>query len=231
MEATLEDFARDLPDGPFWLTGKTFKAFVEAIVADRARAGSGLTELPSGKGRFFNAQGASSDAPVLTPWQASLSPWTGTGADPHASDRGKRFRLNDGNVNNQTPTNMAAEFVAFGDIADAGITQADAVVTYVYWQASISESQTGQGDFQMQRPQIMTTEGAPGDSLTDLVSPPDFGDDGSFPSYIIGQICPVSLWGGALHFPPGLSAYLSVVPVVSGALNGITSRQFLYSSQ
>ena len=231
--SALDAVAREitaLPDGAAWIRGALLKRLVAAVIRDRARAGTNVDEIPTDRGRFFNAQAGTASIAAVTPWQASLSPWTGQGSDPYAGSRDSRFRLNDGNVNGQTPSNMNQEFVAFGDITDTGIEEQDAVITFAYWQASVHETQTGQGDFGMDRPEIKTIEGQVGDSLVNLISPPDIGADGSFPPYIVGQICIVQNYGGALHFPPGLNAYLGVVPVVTGALDGIVTRQFQYTT-
>ena len=174
--------------------------------------------------------GAAAAGAASYPWQAAPSAWTGPGADPNAATRALRFGLVWGSVNNQTPSNMNGELVAFGDITNTTITQAQAVVTFVYWRASVYETATGQGDFQMDQPVILTAQGGMADNLTALVSPPDFGADGSLPSYVIGQICVVQNYGGALHFPPGLNAYLNVLPVVTGALDGTVTRQFQYTT-
>ena len=164
------------------------------------------------------------------PWQPYRSMWTGTGADPNAADRVLRFRLRDSAVNGYTPSNMNTEFLAFGDATDSEIEEKDAVVTIVYWQADVAETATSQGDLQFSKPAIMTVEATVDQGLTDVITPPAFGTDGSLPSYIVGQICKVSWWGGTLHFPPGLSSYQSVVLAVSGAFGGVVQRGFFYSS-
>src|SRR5690242_9687746 len=59
------DLFRDLPDGPFWLTGKTLKEFARTLDADRARLAptSGL-EIPMPDGRWFLPNGGDGAAEV-----------------------------------------------------------------------------------------------------------------------------------------------------------------------
>lgn len=174
--------------------------------------------------------GASVVASVATPWQPRPSPWTGTGADPHAADRAQRFRLYDGSVNNDTPSNMTQEFVAFAGTGTGATDEASSILTIVYWQCDLSETTLGNGDYILARPEIKLAQGTRDDSLVTLVTPPVFGDDGSLPTHIIGQIVKVLWYAGGLHFLPGLSADLSITPVVTGFSGGVAGRGFFYSA-
>ena len=90
MAVSLEDFGRQLDDGPFWITGAFFKEFIEVLVADRARPGANMDELPTPKGRFLNAKaggGAAASTPnpfdcTIANGQASFVPGAGQGLVP-----------------------------------------------------------------------------------------------------------------------------------------------------
>jgi hypothetical protein len=211
----LKDLAAELPDGPFWVTGKWMKKLIHILAADRVRAGTGVDEYPTEAGRFFSAQAGTTEEETDTPWQAYLSPWQGTGTDPNLATRKARFRLQRGKFSSATPSNMSTEFLAFGDITDTGIEEDDAVYTQVYLTVPVSESSLGSGDVTYGTPEIDTVEG------NDLVaalsgSVPAFGTDGSLPSAIIVPICEIQMYGGAIHFPPGESTYLAATLSVSG---------------
>ena len=80
----LENFAKGLPKGAFWLQGETFARFVEMVIADRIRADGGnsnLTEQATEKGRFLFAQagGGTPDTPT-PPLTVVAAP---TKADPN----------------------------------------------------------------------------------------------------------------------------------------------------
>ena len=232
MDNPFDDLAAELPDGPFWPTGKWFKRLLAALVADRFRAGTNLDEIPTIKGRFVNAQAGGANASDPTPWQLSASPWLGVGADPYAATRTMRYRIGDGAVNDGTPTNMITEFVAFGDPSNATATEAEAVVTLNYWQANIVEIARGSGVVTIGAPTIMQAQGGPQDSLRTLIGAPAIDPaTGALPSYIVGQINKVSYWGGTCHFLPGLRSYQSIGVFLAGELDGVVGRGIVYCSQ
>lgn len=161
------------------------------------------------------------------PWQPYLSRWTGTGDDP-AADRAKRFRLMRGKFASRTPANMMQEFLAFGDVADTEIEEADAVVTQVYIQVGTTESILGSGLVTFGQPTIKIAEG---DDLFGAIGPvPNFGADGSLPTYLVVPICEALWWGGQLHFSPGAKNYLNCGLVVSGTDCDHAGRMFVVSA-
>jgi hypothetical protein len=180
-------------------------------------------------------------AAPLAPWQADLSPWTGTGTDPlTAAQRAVAYRLQRGKFAGATPTNMSDEFQAFGDITDTGIEEDDAVYTQVYLTVPVSESSLGSGDVTYAQGTINSIEG--GDLVTAVNGTgapiPDFGSNGSLPAYIVVPIGEIANWGGALHFLPGTSTYLDAILSVTGtsatgqqtrdfAIVGIVSTQYV----
>ena len=90
MATSLEDFARGLDDGPFWITGAFVKDLLDVLAADRVRAGINLDEIPTPKGRFFNAKaggggGGATPNPfdcTITNGQATFVPGAGQNLVP-----------------------------------------------------------------------------------------------------------------------------------------------------
>ena len=211
--------------------GKVINTLAEnlRVVVSQVRNKLTLTESSATLELILGSGGAAS-AP--TPWQLSASPWLGVGPDPYASTRGMRYRIADGAVDDYTPTNMLTELLAFGDPTDTTRTEANAVVTFNYWQAAITETATGSGIATIAAPVIMQVQGGPTDSLRTLIGAPAIDPTtGALPAYIVGQINKCSWWGGSLHFLPGLRSYQSTGLFVSGALGGTVNRGIVYSSQ
>ena len=133
--------------------------------------------LTTGSATLELMLGGGTGTAITYPWQPYLSSWTGSGTDPFAATRASRFRLRRGKFAGRTPANMSDEFVAFGDLTDATITEENAVVTQVYLSAPVTETTLGQGDATYAIPTIMVVQGA--DLLTALgTTLPNTGEDG-----------------------------------------------------
>lgn len=202
------------------------------IISSLVRNALTLTDAEGGTTlELMLGTGGSTAATVVSyPWQPYLSPWQGAGSDPNADTRKLRFRIYDGSVNGDTPSNMTQEFLAFGTASSSPIDEASSVLTIAYWKATISETTLGGGGYIMGQPQILLVQGTRNSSLVGILSPPGIGEDGSLPPYIVGQICKVLWYGGSLHFLPGLDRDLSLSPLVTGSIGGVASRGFIYSS-
>lgn len=203
-----------LPDGPAWIRGKLLKRLIEALIRDRARGGANVDEVPTHKGRFFNAQPQGTDVELTFAWMPIESKWKGTGSDPHSGDRVLRFKLCRGKLAGRTPDNMMDEFVAYGNAGDSDIEEDDAVWTQVYLQVPVTEDQLLSGNVSFEKGTLKIIEGT--DDLEDLLDLPGFGEDGSVPAYIVVPLCDVAWWGGSLHFYPGYTSNLDASIAITG---------------